>query len=641
MMQLTFLLAVFLATGQVNEKAPAEWPQERQQAVAAKLLVPDDAARAKALEIAKQVFDEDYKDRKADARRALVRKLLKQADDPANDAAMQYVLLTEAARIAAEVGDADTALDSAARKASRFEDDPLRLKLDVLSVASRAIAGPDGQTSLAEKWTSLADEAVSAESFDVAEKAAASAVSAAHKTKNKELTLRTFQEQQRIKATARLFAATVNGGKTLKANPDDPEANSALGRYKCFVKGQWDDGLAHLTKVDATDLKAAAEADIAAPKDANDQAALGDMWYQLAKQEKDVLGKTSLQARARHWYTLALPKLAGMDRAKVEGHLALVAGPKEAGLQAGKDAEAIIVPSNDEKDRPPRAAPSSLSGVQQVALLQLRPTTRPHRLTGKYVVPQGKRLEIEAGAIIECEVGSELSISGEIAACGTANNHVVMRARRGNLAGWAGVNIDHTDSARFESTDIHDAVAGITMVKSRCTLRGCILSSNGVGLKVTNYGSGSNVVLEDCVIAFNKSDGICLLGSNATIRESTITNNGGWGIRGEYYASPEIHQTVITLNKGGINCKHYECKLSADGSILAGNAGLDIKNESSVEWDLRGNFWGKELTKVLRTRGPTTTLPNIAGRARLDGFLDNIPKQCGASVRTLDKRKLW
>ncbi len=283
----------------------------------------------KALLTVRQVFDADYRAGNVERWRSLVLKLLKQADDPANDAAMQYVLLTEAAQVAAEAGDLDTALGTAEKKASRFEDDPLRLKLDILSVASRALASPEDQTALVQKWTSLAGEAVSAEAFDVAEKAAAGACNAAQKTKNSELGLRTSQKRQHVKAAAKLFVAMMEGKAKLRSSPGDPEANSALGKYLCFVRGRWDDGLPHLAMSDNVDLKAVAEADRAAPTAAKGQVEIADRWYQLGEHEKDCLGRASFRARARYWYNLALPGLAGMERARVENRSAQIDGERD------------------------------------------------------------------------------------------------------------------------------------------------------------------------------------------------------------------------------------------------------------------------------------------------------------------------
>jgi hypothetical protein len=326
MMRVMFVAAMFFVVGGLTIALAGEQPGQEQQAIAGKLPVPDDAAYARAIATVKQVFDEDYRSRKVETRRALVPKLRKQADDPANDAVTQYVLLTEAARIAAEAGDAQAALDAAAKKALRFQDNPLQLKLDVLSIASKAPLSPDDQTSLASMWGYLVHDALSAEMFDVAEKAAIGACNAAYRAKNKELGQRTLQDKQRIKTAARLFAAMAESKATLTVNPGDPDANAVLGRYLCFVKNRWEDGLPRLAKVDDTELKSVAEGDLATPKEPRDRAQMGHRWYQLAKQEKDALGKTSFQIRARYWYNLALPGLAGIDRAKVETRMVQIGG---------------------------------------------------------------------------------------------------------------------------------------------------------------------------------------------------------------------------------------------------------------------------------------------------------------------------
>ena len=44
------------------------------------------------------------------------------------------------------------------------------------------------------------------------------------------------------------FGTTVRADEKLKTNPDDPQANLALGRYRCFAKGDWEAGLPLLAK---------------------------------------------------------------------------------------------------------------------------------------------------------------------------------------------------------------------------------------------------------------------------------------------------------------------------------------------------------------------------------------------------------
>ena len=48
----------------------------------------------------------------------------------------------------------------------------------------------------------------------------------------------------------------------LKKTPDDPKANEAVGRYNCFLKGDWQEGLPQLAAGADGQLKQLAETGI-------------------------------------------------------------------------------------------------------------------------------------------------------------------------------------------------------------------------------------------------------------------------------------------------------------------------------------------------------------------------------------------
>ena len=50
------------------------------------------------------------------------------------------------------------------------------------------------------------------------------------------------------------------------------------------------------------------------------QLATGHAWWRLAR-EKTGLEKLNLEMRAAHWFKLALPKLRGSERKRVQYHL--------------------------------------------------------------------------------------------------------------------------------------------------------------------------------------------------------------------------------------------------------------------------------------------------------------------------------
>jgi hypothetical protein len=76
-----------------------------------------------------------------------------------------------------------------------------------------------------------------------------------------------------------------------------------------------------------------AKQEMAGPGDAKGQLKLADLWWDLAKKEKGP-EQRGIQARAGHWYELALPGLSGLDRMEAEKRLvalAAAAGSTSAG----------------------------------------------------------------------------------------------------------------------------------------------------------------------------------------------------------------------------------------------------------------------------------------------------------------------
>jgi hypothetical protein len=118
---------------------------------------------------------------------------------------------------------------------------------------------------------------------------------------------------------ARLYDKAQNATAMLHENPINPSANTAYGKYLCFVKGDWDSGILMLALGDDPKLKALANNELVElssrrPED------LGDDWWDLAEQENGAI-KSRTQGRAIYWYREALPKLSGLAKARVEKRL--------------------------------------------------------------------------------------------------------------------------------------------------------------------------------------------------------------------------------------------------------------------------------------------------------------------------------
>jgi hypothetical protein len=108
---------------------------------------------------------------------------------------------------------------------------------------------------------------------------------------------------------------------TLDRNAADPEANLVVGKYQCFIRDDWKNGLGPLSRGGDAALKALAEQELAAGTDAQAKAALADGWWDRAAKERGLAQKHILR-RAAMLYTAALPSLTGLAKTKAEGRCA-------------------------------------------------------------------------------------------------------------------------------------------------------------------------------------------------------------------------------------------------------------------------------------------------------------------------------
>lgn len=104
----------------------------------------------------------------------------------------------------------------------------------------------------------------------------------------------------------------------LATMPDDPDANTVVGKYLAFVEGNYDDGLKYLEKSGDTGLKTLAMHERAplyadtGPK----KVGLADEWVTAAKKYPALF--RIFYDRAAHWYTEAWPDLDPVWKAKAK-----------------------------------------------------------------------------------------------------------------------------------------------------------------------------------------------------------------------------------------------------------------------------------------------------------------------------------
>jgi len=274
---------------------------------------------------AAKTVDDLYKDEIAAAvtpqqQSDLAIKLLQVAKDTKDDPAGRTALLTKARDLAAQAGDLITAYQAIDQQQKTDAIDALQLKLDAASTVVHLASAPATLTDLVGEVNGLVDATIAADRYDIAVQAADLAVWMAQRTNDSSLMLVAASRASDARACADAFEKVKPFAASLASTPTDPQANLAVGRFRCFFKGDWDRGLALLALGNDDTLKAVATEDIDGATSAVEQVKLGDAWWELAQQQSGT-PQRNICRRAGKWYTQALPGLHGLAEVKVTKRL--------------------------------------------------------------------------------------------------------------------------------------------------------------------------------------------------------------------------------------------------------------------------------------------------------------------------------
>jgi hypothetical protein len=284
--------------------------------------VPDEEAVAKETKLIRQVFAKEYDGaRTLPDRAALARRLLKEAVETQQDTPARYALLCEARDLAAKSADGATACAAIALLAKDYGVAPGEMTVAALSAASRVALTTPTQEGVARSAMAAADEALSRDEYDVATKLASIAEAAAVKTQRIVLLTDARDKKHEINWASREYQRAKEALELLATKPDDAEAKSTAGRFKCLVKNDWEHGLPLLIDGSDEQFKLLAERDQAAQTaGASVQYDIADEWWNLGEGYLQ-RARIACRTRAAYWYKLVAPKLTGLPKTLAEKRL--------------------------------------------------------------------------------------------------------------------------------------------------------------------------------------------------------------------------------------------------------------------------------------------------------------------------------
>ncbi len=261
----------------------------------------------------RELFKEDYAKKAPTDVRTLAQKLLKQGQENKADLPLSFALLREAKEKAIEALDIVLAIEAVDVASQTFAIPSIAQKADALDRIQRKTVAPEALEALLGAYLATVDAAIKEDRYDESMKLFPGAEAVGQRL-GPSSAADVKQRKLKVDGISRDYSAIKKAVDTLAQNPDDAEANLAVGRFRCFVRNDFATGIPLLAKSSNAVLRGLAEGELGKLQDAVSFADIGNRWYELAKSYESGKYARRFQERAFFWYDRAWPLLSGIAR---------------------------------------------------------------------------------------------------------------------------------------------------------------------------------------------------------------------------------------------------------------------------------------------------------------------------------------
>jgi hypothetical protein len=299
---------------------------------------PAEAETQKALKQVRDLFKPEYQSKEAGRKQDLADKFLAQALEirEAPDAAMKYVLLCEAADLQAQATQGfDRAQASAFRAIeallAAFEGvKAVEMKWEVLSGLKKNARTPADQARLSGAFMDLVEEALRGDDYKTALASARAAEKIGQALRDTPMAQGAGEVVKRILPLEREYAEAQKARAALDANPADPAANLAWGKF-LGVKEDWERAMGFLARGDDPLIAEAAGLELAVTPgktvEAEASIRIAEKWEAVAR-KAPAADRERFTLRAVYWYqSTAAVTDSVIARAKAEKKIQELGGP--------------------------------------------------------------------------------------------------------------------------------------------------------------------------------------------------------------------------------------------------------------------------------------------------------------------------
>lgn len=286
-----------------------------------------------------------------DSQRELAHHLLQDAQNSSDKPVDQYAILKAAEVMALKSRDIATVLQVAEELTSHFEVDANVVRAEALLRAGKTGANVPRQDKLAlsEEALNLATTSINSQRYELAAALSDLAMTWSQSARDFPQYRAAQSKKEDIKTILEERSQVIEAKRQLVDNEADLGAKSIIGRFECFVLGNWDSGLEFLRDSDDDVFSKLAARTLAGQRDGKALMELAQEW-EVQSADMDGHREGLIRQFAIDLYAESLPALPNQLRETAEQKIADLQG-RDAGLRSKLETV------RDEKDAKVRGNP--------------------------------------------------------------------------------------------------------------------------------------------------------------------------------------------------------------------------------------------------------------------------------------------
>ena len=313
--------------------------------------VPESAALTRGEEKARKLYSSELKAAtKPPQQEALARQILEAGKATQVAHEDRFILIDLARTLFVKAGEVQNALAAARLLEIDYDIPREQLVTATIEALEDAQLTPERRLELTKTVADLADTAADVEEFERADKLSNIAVQSGTKLRDADFRKDLAQRRAHIMHLLKEWNVVKVSLEKLKSDPTDAAANLAAGKFYCFSREDFNQGLKYLAASSDAQLAEAAKRDVEARSgDTNQRLAAAAAWQQAEGKIVDREDKLAAQRRERWLLQQAVTGLSGFELVKAEKRLNELSNA--GALTTGRKAKPSEPPAKAKKNK--------------------------------------------------------------------------------------------------------------------------------------------------------------------------------------------------------------------------------------------------------------------------------------------------